>query len=83
MKRVTAGPISLIAVKVASTAGVFYTTERLWKNNRVAAVVFMVGANSAMAWVCSTTTAQPVDTSANAGIRPPFSFPADERSESG
>jgi len=51
MKRVTAAPVGLVAVKVASTAGVFYTTERLWKNNRVAAVFFMVGANSAMAWV--------------------------------
>jgi hypothetical protein len=51
MKRMTTLPAGLIAVKVASTAGVFYTTERLWKNNRVAAVVFMVGANSAMAWV--------------------------------
>lgn len=51
MKRVTAGPAGLVAVKVASTAGVFYTTERMWKHNRVAAVVFMVGANSAMAWV--------------------------------
>ena len=51
MTRVTASPVSLVAVKVASTAGVFYTTERMWKHNRVAAVVFMVGANSAMAWV--------------------------------
>jgi hypothetical protein len=51
MKRVTASPVSLVAVKVATTAGVFYTTERMWKHNRVAAVVFMVGANSAMTWV--------------------------------
>ena len=51
MKGMTALPAGLVAVKVASTAGVFYTTERLWKNNRVAAVAFMVGANSAMAWV--------------------------------
>jgi hypothetical protein len=30
---------------------VFYTSERLWKKNPAAAIVFMVGANSAMAWV--------------------------------
>jgi hypothetical protein len=51
MKSLTANPASLIAVKAASSAGVFYTTERLWRKNPAAAVVFMVAANSAMAWV--------------------------------
>lgn len=41
----------LIAVKAASTAGVIYGTEKLWKKNRVLAVVAMVGLNSATAYV--------------------------------
>ena len=51
MKSVTGNPASLIAIKAAGTAGVLYTSERLWKKNPAAAIVFMVGANSAMAWV--------------------------------
>ena len=51
MKSFTSSPVGLVAVKAASTAGVLYTTERLWKKNPAAAVVFMVAANSAMAWV--------------------------------
>jgi hypothetical protein len=42
-------PAGLIAIKAASTAGVIWGTEKLWKRNRVAAVVLMVGVNSAMA----------------------------------
>jgi Domain of unknown function (DUF5658) len=51
MKNLTASPASLVAVKVAGAAGVLYTTEQLWKKNPTAAVVFMIAANSAMAWV--------------------------------
>jgi Domain of unknown function (DUF5658) len=51
MKNLTASPASLIAVKAAGAAGVLYTTERLWKKNPAAAVVFMIAANSAMAFV--------------------------------
>jgi hypothetical protein len=51
MKNLTASPASLVAVKAAGAAGVLYTTEQLWKKNPTAAVVFMIAANSAMAWV--------------------------------
>jgi Domain of unknown function (DUF5658) len=51
MKNLTESPGSLVAVKAASAAGVLYTTEQLWKRNPAAAVVFMIAANSAMAWV--------------------------------
>lgn len=51
MKNLTESPASLVAVKAASAAGVLYTTEQLWKKNPAAAVVFMIAANSAMAWV--------------------------------
>ena len=51
MKNLTESPASLVAVKAASAAGVLYTTEQLWKRNPAAAVVFMIAANSAMAWV--------------------------------
>lgn len=51
MKDLTASPASLVAVKAAGAAGVLYTTEQLWKKNPTAAVVFMIAANSAMAWV--------------------------------
>ena len=51
MKNLTASPASLVAVKAAGAAGVLYTTEQLWKKNPTAAVMFMIAANSAMAWV--------------------------------
>jgi hypothetical protein len=51
MKNLTASPASLVAVKAAGAAGVLYTTEQLWKKNPTAAVVFMIAANSGMAWV--------------------------------
>jgi hypothetical protein len=43
--------VGVIALKAAGTAGVFYASERLWKKNKTAAVVFMVTANVAMGWV--------------------------------
>lgn len=43
--------LGMIAVKAAGTTAVIYASERLWKKNRVTAVIFMVAANSAMAWV--------------------------------
>jgi hypothetical protein len=41
----------LMAVKAAGTAGVIFASERMWSRNKAAAVVFMIAANSAMAWV--------------------------------
>jgi hypothetical protein len=51
MGGVAGSPLGLAVVKAGGTAGVIYASERLWKKNKGAAVVFMIGANSAMAWV--------------------------------
>ena len=42
---------AMLAVKAAGTAGVIYASEKMWKRNRKAAVIFMVAANAGMAWV--------------------------------
>jgi len=39
----------LIALKAMSTAGAIYFTERIWKTNRVAAVIVLVAINGATA----------------------------------
>jgi uncharacterized protein DUF5658 len=41
----------MIAVKAAGTAGVILASEQMWKKNKAAAVVFMLGSNAAMSWV--------------------------------
>jgi len=51
MKGVAQSSAGLIAIKAASTVGVIYGSEKLWKKNRLAAVLVMVGVNSATAWV--------------------------------
>jgi hypothetical protein len=51
MKGLGASQVGLLAAKAAGVAGVIYCSEKMWKKNRVAAVVFMVAANSGMAWV--------------------------------
>jgi hypothetical protein len=51
MKGVAGNQTAMLAVKGAGTAGVVYVTEKMWKKNRAAAVIFMVATNSAMAWV--------------------------------
>ena len=51
MKGVAGSEIGMIAVKAAGTTAVVYASERMWKKNRMAAVIFMVATNSAMAWV--------------------------------
>jgi hypothetical protein len=43
--------VGLVALKAAGTAGVIYASEKMWKRNRTASIVFMIAANSAMAWV--------------------------------
>jgi hypothetical protein len=50
MKHVAGSAAAMLAVKAAMTAGVVYATERVWKRHRAAAVIFMIGANSAMSW---------------------------------
>ena len=43
--------VGMAAVKAAAGAGVIFASERMWKHNKVAAVLFMTATNSAMAWV--------------------------------
>src|SRR5262249_61155190 len=51
MKGIASHPVALCAVKAAATTGVIVATEKMWKKNRTAAVIFMVATNSAMAWI--------------------------------
>jgi hypothetical protein len=51
MKGIAGNQTAMVAVKGAGTAGVILVTEKMWKKNRAAAVIFMVASNSAMAWV--------------------------------
>jgi hypothetical protein len=51
MKGLAGNELALIGVKAAGTAAVLYASERIWKKNRAASVLFMVASNSAMAWV--------------------------------
>jgi len=51
MRTIVRNRPAFIAVKAAASAGVILVGERLWKRNRVGAVVFMVVANGAMAAV--------------------------------
>ncbi len=44
-------PAQMIAIKAAATAGTVFFVERLWKHNRVAAVVVMAAINGATAAV--------------------------------
>jgi hypothetical protein len=46
-------PAALVAVKAGAAFSTIYLTEKLWKKNRVAAVAFMVGVNSAYAIVAA------------------------------
>jgi hypothetical protein len=51
MKGIVSHRVALFAVKAAATTGVIVATEKMWKKNRTAAVIFMLATNSAMAWV--------------------------------
>lgn len=51
MRKIVRNRPAFIAVKAAASAGVILAGERLWKRNRVGAVVFMAVANGAMAAV--------------------------------
>jgi len=51
MKGLAGSPAGMMAIKAAGTTGVVYASEKMWKKNRMAAVIFMVATNSAMAWV--------------------------------
>ena len=51
MRGLAGNTAGMLAVKAAATTGVVYSAERIWRKNKTAAVVFMLAANSAMAWV--------------------------------
>jgi len=55
LRGVAGNQIGLVALKAAGTAGLIYASEKMWKRNRTASIVFMFAANSAMAWVVQTT----------------------------
>ena len=51
LQGVVGNQAGLVALKAVGTAGVIFASEKMWKRNRTASVIFMVAANSAMAWV--------------------------------
>jgi hypothetical protein len=51
MRGFTGSPAGMLAIKAAGTVGVVWASERMWRRNKAAAVVFLVAANSAMGWV--------------------------------
>ena len=51
MRRIAEHPAAFLAVKAGATAATIFATERIWKKNRVGAIVFIAVANSAMAAV--------------------------------
>ena len=51
MRGLAGNTAGMLAVKAGATTAVVYSAERIWRKNRTAAVLFMVAANSAMAWV--------------------------------
>ncbi len=53
MSGVAGSPAAFVAVKAGATAGTVYLTEKLWKRNRKAAVITMIGANVAYGLIAS------------------------------
>ena len=51
MKGVAGNSTALLAVKAAGATGVIFATEKMWRKNKGAAVLFIVAANLGMAWV--------------------------------
>ena len=51
MAPIVRNPAAFIAVKAGVTAAAIWGTEKIWKKNRVGAIVFMAIANSAMVTV--------------------------------
>jgi hypothetical protein len=51
MSGVVGNKAGLIAAKAGGAAAVIGVTERLWRKNRTAAILFMISVNSAMTWV--------------------------------
>jgi uncharacterized protein DUF5658 len=53
MAPVAGNPAAFLALKAGSVVGVVWAGEKLWKKNRVGAVVFMVAMDSAMATIAA------------------------------
>jgi hypothetical protein len=53
VERLAEKPAAMVALKAGSTAAVICATEKLWKRNRAAAVLTMIGLNTAYAVVVS------------------------------
>ena len=51
MRGFTGSTAGMLAIKTAGTVGVVWASERMWRRNKTAAVLFLVAANSAMGWV--------------------------------
>lgn len=51
MRGIVGSPVGMLAVKTGGTAGLIWASERMWKRNKTAAIVFLLAANSAMTWV--------------------------------
>lgn len=58
MARASGSTGTMLALKAASTAGTIYAVEKLWKRNRVAAVVVMAAINVGYAAVVSSNYAK-------------------------
>jgi Domain of unknown function (DUF5658) len=50
---VVGSPAAFIAVKAGATAGTIYLAEKIWKRNRKAAIITMIGANIAYGVIAS------------------------------
>ena len=50
---VVESPAAFIAVKAGATAGTIYLAEKIWKRNRKAAIITMIGANIAYGVIAS------------------------------
>jgi hypothetical protein len=50
---VVGSPAAFIAVKAGATAGTIYLAEKIWKRNRKAAIITMIGVNIAYGVIAS------------------------------
>ena len=50
---VVGSPAAFVAVKAGATAGTIYLAEKIWKRNRKAAIITMIGANIAYGVIAS------------------------------
>jgi hypothetical protein len=50
---VVESPAAFVAVKAGATAGTIYLAEKIWKRNRKAAILTMIGANIAYGVIAS------------------------------